>query len=122
MSQFSADSQGDCLSLNHSGLSCSSTDKNQFPSNTQGQLDMQDPGDQQLLNNQNQNYSGGDTRHNVPNIILTGGYELVFMRPAEVYRTSFKMVHNWSNNWYQNNAYLILKTEMWVDVSVSTEK
>ncbi|KAM9353661.1 CREB-regulated transcription coactivator 2 [Symphorus nematophorus] len=70
--QFTADNQGDCLSLNHSGLSCGTTDKNQFPSNTQGPLDMQDPGDQQLLNNQNQNYSGGDGRHNVPNIILTG--------------------------------------------------
>ncbi|CAJ1061351.1 CREB-regulated transcription coactivator 2 isoform X2 [Xyrichtys novacula] len=70
--QFSAENQGDCLSLNHGGLSCSITDKNQFPSNTQGSLDLQDPGDQQLLNNQNQNYSGGDGRHNVPNIILTG--------------------------------------------------
>ncbi|KAG8010918.1 CREB-regulated transcription coactivator 2 [Nibea albiflora] len=70
--QFTADSQGDCLSLNHSGLSCGSTDKNQFPSNTHGPLDMHDPGDQQLLNNQNQNYSGGDGRLNVPNIILTG--------------------------------------------------
>ncbi|TKS82719.1 CREB-regulated transcription coactivator 2 [Collichthys lucidus] len=70
--QFTADNQGDCLSLNHGGLSCGSTDKNQFPSNTHGPLDMQDPGDQQLLNNQNQNYSGGDGRLNVPNIILTG--------------------------------------------------
>lgn len=73
--QFTADNQGDCLSLNHSGLSCSSTDKNQFPSNTHGPLDMQEPGDQRLLNNQNQNYSGGDGRHNVPNIILTGEFE-----------------------------------------------
>ncbi|XP_074539458.1 CREB-regulated transcription coactivator 2 isoform X4 [Halichoeres trimaculatus] len=70
--QFSAENQGDCLSLNHGGLSCSITDKNQFPSNTQGSLDLQDPGDQQLLNNQNQNYGSGDGRHNVPNIILTG--------------------------------------------------
>ncbi|XP_026226221.1 CREB-regulated transcription coactivator 2 isoform X2 [Anabas testudineus] len=64
--QFPAENQGD------SSLSCSSTDKNQFPSNTQGSLDLQDPGDHQLLNNQNQNYSSGDGRHNVPNIILTG--------------------------------------------------
>nr|XP_046256885.1 CREB-regulated transcription coactivator 2 isoform X2 [Scatophagus argus] len=70
--QFTSDNQGDCLSLNHGGLSCGSTDKNQFSSNTQGPLDMQDPGDQQLLNNQNQNYSGVEGRHNVPNIILTG--------------------------------------------------
>ncbi|XP_040899596.1 CREB-regulated transcription coactivator 2 isoform X2 [Toxotes jaculatrix] len=70
--QFTAETQGDGLSLNHSGLSCGSTDKNQFPSNTQGPLGLQDPGDQQLLNNQNQNYSGGEGRHNVPNIILTG--------------------------------------------------
>ncbi|XP_068567676.1 CREB-regulated transcription coactivator 2 isoform X2 [Cebidichthys violaceus] len=69
--QFTAENQADCLSLNHSGLSCSS-DKNQYLSNTQGHLDLQDPGDQQLLNNQNQNYGGGDGRHNVPNIILTG--------------------------------------------------
>ncbi|XP_071324788.1 CREB-regulated transcription coactivator 2 isoform X2 [Trachinotus anak] len=70
--QFTAENQGDGLSLNHSSLSCGSTDKNQFPSNTQGPLGLQDPGDQQLLNNQNQNYSSGDGRHNVPNIILTG--------------------------------------------------
>uniref|UniRef100_A0A3P8TW36 CREB regulated transcription coactivator 2 n=1 Tax=Amphiprion percula TaxID=161767 RepID=A0A3P8TW36_AMPPE len=71
--QFTVENQGDGLSLNHGGLSCSSTDKNQFPSNSQGQLDVQEPGDQQLLNNQNQNYSsGGDGRQNVPNIILTG--------------------------------------------------
>ncbi|XP_069392948.1 CREB-regulated transcription coactivator 2 isoform X2 [Paralichthys olivaceus] len=70
--QFTAENQGDGLSLNHSGLSCGSTDKNQFPSNTQGPLGLQNPSDQQLLNNQNQNYSGGDGRHNVPNIILTG--------------------------------------------------
>ncbi|XP_026172457.1 CREB-regulated transcription coactivator 2 isoform X2 [Mastacembelus armatus] len=71
--QFTAENQGEVLSLNHSALSCSSsTDKNQFPSNTQGSLDLQEPGDQQLLNNQNQNYGGGDPRHNVPNIILTG--------------------------------------------------
>uniref|UniRef100_A0A3B4WMA0 Transducer of regulated CREB activity C-terminal domain-containing protein n=1 Tax=Seriola lalandi dorsalis TaxID=1841481 RepID=A0A3B4WMA0_SERLL len=41
------------------------TDKNQFPSNTQGPLGLQDPGDQQLLNNQNQNYSSGEGRHNM---------------------------------------------------------
>lgn len=73
------DNQGDCLSLNHAGLSCSSADKNPLPAHSQGPLDLhdpldlQDPGDQQLLNNQNQNYGGGDSgRHNVPNIILTG--------------------------------------------------
>ncbi|XP_035862169.1 CREB-regulated transcription coactivator 2-like isoform X2 [Sander lucioperca] len=70
--QFSADHQGDCLSLNHSGLSCGGSDKNQFPSDSGGHLDLQDPGDQQVLNHQNQNYGGGDARHNVPNIILTG--------------------------------------------------
>ncbi|XP_053287973.1 CREB-regulated transcription coactivator 2 isoform X2 [Pleuronectes platessa] len=69
---FTAENQGDGLSLNHSGLSFGSTDKNQFPSNTQGPLGLQNPSDQQLLNNQNQNYGGGDGRHNVPNIILTG--------------------------------------------------
>lgn len=69
--QFATETQADMLSLNHSGLSCSA-DKNQFPSNSQGALDLQDLGDQQLLNNQNQNFSGGDGRHNVPNIILTG--------------------------------------------------
>ncbi|XP_039974780.1 CREB-regulated transcription coactivator 2 isoform X1 [Xiphias gladius] len=70
--QFTAENQGDGLSLNHSGLSCGNADKSQFPSNTQGPLGLQDPGDHQLVNNQNQNYSGGDGRHNVPNIILTG--------------------------------------------------
>ncbi|XP_030605649.1 CREB-regulated transcription coactivator 2 isoform X2 [Archocentrus centrarchus] len=70
--QFAAENQADGLSLNHSGLSCISTDKNQFPSNSQGPLDLQDLGEHQLLNNQNQNFSGGDGRHNVPNIILTG--------------------------------------------------
>ncbi|XP_071058677.1 CREB-regulated transcription coactivator 2-like [Pseudochaenichthys georgianus] len=58
--RFSAESQGDCLSLNHA----LSSDKNQFPCNSQGPLDLQDP--------PNQNYCGGDGRHNVPNIILTG--------------------------------------------------
>ncbi|XP_063736120.1 CREB-regulated transcription coactivator 2 isoform X2 [Eleginops maclovinus] len=58
--QFSAESPGDCLSLNHA----LSSDKNQFPSNSQVPLDLQD--------NQNQNYCGGDGRLNVPNIILTG--------------------------------------------------
>ncbi|KAG7232850.1 hypothetical protein INR49_007273 [Caranx melampygus] len=69
--QFTAENPADGLSLNHSGLSCT-TDKSQFPANSQGPLGLQDPGDQQLLNNQNQNYSSGDGRHNVPNIILTG--------------------------------------------------
>lgn len=69
--QYTAENQGDGLTLNHGGLSCSSTDKNQFPS-TQGHLDLQDARDQQLLNNQNQNYGGVDGQHNVPNIILTG--------------------------------------------------
>ncbi|XP_032374843.1 alpha-protein kinase 1 isoform X2 [Etheostoma spectabile] len=69
--QFSADHQGDCLSLNHGGLSCGGSDKNQYPSDSGGHLDLQVPGDQHLLNHQNQNYGGGDARHNVPNIILT---------------------------------------------------
>ncbi|XP_028280861.1 CREB-regulated transcription coactivator 2 isoform X2 [Parambassis ranga] len=68
--QFTAEQQGGGLCLNHGGLSCS--DKNQFPANSQGPLDLQDAGDQQLLNNQNQNYSSSEGRHNVPNIILTG--------------------------------------------------
>uniref|UniRef100_A0AAQ4RT82 CREB regulated transcription coactivator 2 n=1 Tax=Gasterosteus aculeatus aculeatus TaxID=481459 RepID=A0AAQ4RT82_GASAC len=62
--QFLADKQADCLPLSSSG------DKNQYLSNTQGHLDLQDPRDQQLLNNQN--YGGGGGRHHVPNIILTG--------------------------------------------------
>ncbi|KAM6910024.1 CREB-regulated transcription coactivator 2 [Xenentodon cancila] len=72
--QYSAENQADGLglSLNHGGLSCTSTDNNQLGPNSHGPLELQDPGDQQLLNNQNQNYSGGDGRHNVPNIILTG--------------------------------------------------
>ncbi|KAM9851678.1 CREB-regulated transcription coactivator 2 [Aulostomus maculatus] len=70
--QFTGENQSDGLSLNHGGLSCSGSDKNQFRSTTHGPLELQDPGDQQLLNNQNQNYSGGDGRQNVPNIILTG--------------------------------------------------
>nr|XP_020473025.1 CREB-regulated transcription coactivator 2-like isoform X2 [Monopterus albus] len=70
--QLTAENQGDGLSLNHSALSCGSTDKTQFPSNTQGPLEQQDPGDQHLLNNQNQNYNCWDGRHNVPNIIFTG--------------------------------------------------
>lgn len=64
--QFLADKQADCLPLSSSG------DKNQYLSNTQGHLDLQDPRDQQLLNNQN--YGGGGGRHHVPNIILTGGF------------------------------------------------
>lgn len=69
--QFTAENPTDGLSLNHSGLS---QDKSQFPANSQGTLGLQDAGDQQqLLNNQNQNYSSVDGRHNVPNIILTGG-------------------------------------------------
>uniref|UniRef100_A0A3P9I190 CREB regulated transcription coactivator 2 n=1 Tax=Oryzias latipes TaxID=8090 RepID=A0A3P9I190_ORYLA len=44
----------------------------QLSSNSQGALEQQDSGNQQLLNNQNQNYSCGEGRHNVPNIILTG--------------------------------------------------
>ncbi|XP_035991502.1 CREB-regulated transcription coactivator 2 isoform X1 [Fundulus heteroclitus] len=65
--QFTAENPADGLSLNHSGPS-----QNRFPSNSQGPLEMQESGDQQQLNNQNQNYSGGDGRQNVPNIILTG--------------------------------------------------
>ncbi|XP_047217633.1 CREB-regulated transcription coactivator 2-like isoform X2 [Girardinichthys multiradiatus] len=65
--QFTAESPADGLSMNHSSLS-----QNQFPSNSQGHLELQEPGYQQQLNNQNQNYGGGDNRQNVPNIILTG--------------------------------------------------
>ncbi|XP_023820311.1 CREB-regulated transcription coactivator 2 isoform X2 [Oryzias latipes] len=67
--QFLAEHQGDGLSLHHGALSC---DKNQLSSNSQGALEQQDSGNQQLLNNQNQNYSCDEGRHNVPNIILTG--------------------------------------------------
>uniref|UniRef100_A0A1A7XA80 CREB regulated transcription coactivator 2 n=1 Tax=Iconisemion striatum TaxID=60296 RepID=A0A1A7XA80_9TELE len=71
--QFLAENQADVLSLNHVDLSSSSsTDKNQFPSNNHGMLDLQGPGNPQLLNSQNQNYGSQDGRHNVPNIILTG--------------------------------------------------
>lgn len=72
--QFTAENQGDSLSLNHGNMSCGNSDKNQFPSNSQGSMGLIDPSEQQQqhhLNNQNQNY-GGDGRHNVPNIILTG--------------------------------------------------
>ncbi|XP_072249558.1 CREB-regulated transcription coactivator 2 isoform X2 [Leuresthes tenuis] len=69
--QFPGDSQADGLSLNHGGLSCV-TDNNQLQADSHAALETQGAGDQQLLNNQNQNYSGGDGRHNVPNIILTG--------------------------------------------------
>lgn len=69
--QFAAENPADVLSLNHGGLSCGSADKNQFPSHSQGPLDLQDLGEHQLLNNQNQNFSS-DGRHSVPNIILTG--------------------------------------------------
>ncbi|XP_043974046.1 CREB-regulated transcription coactivator 2-like isoform X2 [Gambusia affinis] len=63
--QFPAESPVD-------GLNYSGPDQNQFPSNTAGPLELQEPGDPQRLNHQNQNYSGGDGRQNVPNIILTG--------------------------------------------------
>uniref|UniRef100_A0A3P9PK66 CREB regulated transcription coactivator 2 n=1 Tax=Poecilia reticulata TaxID=8081 RepID=A0A3P9PK66_POERE len=65
--QFPAESPVDCL--NHSGPG-----QNQFPSNSQGALELQEPCDPQRLNhqNQNRNYSSGDGRQNVPNIILTG--------------------------------------------------
>ncbi|XP_038137096.1 CREB-regulated transcription coactivator 2 isoform X1 [Cyprinodon tularosa] len=73
--QFTAENPADGLSLNHSGLSQNhcGLGQNQYPSNSQGPLDLQEPGDQQQqqLNNQNQNYSG-DGRQHVPNIILTG--------------------------------------------------
>uniref|UniRef100_A0A3P9PJN1 CREB regulated transcription coactivator 2 n=1 Tax=Poecilia reticulata TaxID=8081 RepID=A0A3P9PJN1_POERE len=67
ISQFPAESPVDCL--NHSGPG-----QNQFPSNSQGALELQEPCDPQRLNhqNQNRNYSSGDGRQNVPNIILTG--------------------------------------------------
>ncbi|XP_055083913.1 CREB-regulated transcription coactivator 2-like isoform X3 [Periophthalmus magnuspinnatus] len=58
--QFSSDPGSDGLSLNHSGLSCHSLDRN-HPS-----VDLQDP-------NQNQSHMyNQEARHNVPNIILTG--------------------------------------------------
>ncbi|KAJ0000620.1 hypothetical protein NQD34_012462 [Periophthalmus magnuspinnatus] len=60
LSQFSSDPGSDGLSLNHSGLSCHSLDRN-HPS-----VDLQDP-------NQNQSHMyNQEARHNVPNIILTG--------------------------------------------------
>ncbi|XP_028837537.1 CREB-regulated transcription coactivator 1 isoform X2 [Denticeps clupeoides] len=71
--QFSMDSRAEGLSFNHSLNSVASTGKGQegcCPGN-QGILDLLDSSEQQLLNNSNQNYSGGG-RHNVPNIILTG--------------------------------------------------
>lgn len=61
--QFSSENQTD-------GLNYSGSEKNQLHSGNQAHLNLHDPADQQLLNNQNQNY--GDGRHNVPNIILTG--------------------------------------------------
>ncbi|XP_023186500.1 CREB-regulated transcription coactivator 2 isoform X1 [Xiphophorus maculatus] len=63
--QFPAESPVD--GLNHGGPG-----QNQFPSNTLGALELQEPGDPRRLNHQNQNYGGGDGRQNVPNIILTG--------------------------------------------------
>ncbi|XP_027868208.1 CREB-regulated transcription coactivator 2 isoform X3 [Xiphophorus couchianus] len=63
--QFPAESPVD--GLNHGGPG-----QNQFPSNTPGALELQEPGDPRRLNHQNQNYGGGDGRQNVPNIILTG--------------------------------------------------
>lgn len=66
--QFPAESPVD-------GLNYSGPDQNQFPSNTAGPLELQEPGDPQRLNHQNQNYSGGDGRQNVPNIILTGTHQ-----------------------------------------------
>ncbi|KAM8826082.1 CREB-regulated transcription coactivator 2 [Synchiropus picturatus] len=61
--QFSSENQSD-------GLNYSGSEKNQHHSGTQAPLDLHDPADQQMLNNQNQNY--GEGRHTVPNIILTG--------------------------------------------------
>ncbi|XP_041843664.1 CREB-regulated transcription coactivator 2 [Melanotaenia boesemani] len=72
--QFPPENPADGLSLNHGGLSYSSTDNNPL-SDSVGPLELPDPGNQQLLNNQNQNYSSGDRRHNVPNIILTGDFQ-----------------------------------------------
>ncbi|XP_034021376.1 CREB-regulated transcription coactivator 2-like [Thalassophryne amazonica] len=66
--QFTGENQCDSLSLNH----CGTTDQNQYTSHTQGPLEFQEHGDHHFLNNQNQDYSTGEGRHNVPNIILTG--------------------------------------------------
>lgn len=68
--QFMAGPHGDCLSLNHGGLG---DDQNRLPANHQDSLDLQESGEQQLLNSQN--YGGGEGPQNVPNIILTGGCE-----------------------------------------------
>ncbi|XP_029694089.1 CREB-regulated transcription coactivator 2 isoform X2 [Takifugu rubripes] len=65
--QFMAGPHGDCLSLNHGGLG---DDQNRLPANNQDSLDLQESGEQQLLNSQN--YGGGEGPQNVPNIILTG--------------------------------------------------
>lgn len=67
--QFLAGPHGDCLSLNHGGLG---DDQNRLPTNNQDSLDLQESGEQQLLNSQN--YGGGEGRQKVPNIILTGGW------------------------------------------------
>ncbi|RVE63261.1 hypothetical protein OJAV_G00164160 [Oryzias javanicus] len=63
--QFLAEHPADGPPLHHG-------DKNQLSCNSQGAADQRESGNQQLLNNQNQNYSCGEGRHNVPNIILTG--------------------------------------------------
>nr|XP_057910108.1 CREB-regulated transcription coactivator 2-like [Doryrhamphus excisus] len=59
--QFTAEMQGDVLSLNHGGLGSGRTDMQATPELVE----------QTLLNNQNYG-CGSDVRQNVPNIILTG--------------------------------------------------
>lgn len=75
--QFMAGPHGDCLSLNHGGLG---DDQNRLPANNQDSLDLQESGEQQLLNSQN--YGSREGPQNVPNIILTGGCELARVRSS----------------------------------------
>lgn len=63
-----AGSHGDCLSLNHGGLG---DDQNRVPANNRDSLDLQESGEQRLLDGQT--YGGGEGGQNVPNIVLTGG-------------------------------------------------
>ncbi|XP_018620323.2 CREB-regulated transcription coactivator 2 isoform X2 [Scleropages formosus] len=71
--QFNLETQTESMSFNHnlgSGLPASKGHVGTCAVD-QVSLDFHDTADQQLLNSQNQNYTGGG-RHNVPNIILTG--------------------------------------------------
>ncbi|XP_036395684.1 CREB-regulated transcription coactivator 2 [Megalops cyprinoides] len=71
--QFNVESQVEGLSFNHNSENRSLPSKGHEDSypGEQGPLDFQNSSGQQLLNNPNQNYRGGD-HQNVPNIILTG--------------------------------------------------